>query len=395
MRALLRRIPDGFQATLNALASRSQSDREAVLAELIRGMGKEILPLVRAAAMGQHEELAASAIRVIPTFGTRAAADVLAEVYQAHSAGARAALVRSGAMAFEARGIRVAIPDVAETKADTPGYLLRETSVSAPDGVGSRSVMARLQDEYGVWHAVFVLWNDQAGVKDGFMRPMSRHEWQERMERLAVRGDTPVNCPADYARWQVTEARKLNEQTGLPLGDHLDDWDRWIGAPAVGYQPPDPLAAVQGAAPEQFAEWTAASPRLFELHEVARWFLEAADCASLARRWGSLRARAARTGSEQDTPEMTRFLEQAARELIDDEQKRLYRGRLLDLARVCEWRRQESSARQAAAAAVGLAENEVHPFLLTLVRRSLIATEALLARGEDLERNRYRPLRRY
>src|SRR5579883_1439394 len=81
VRALLRRIPDGLKATLTALAARPQSDRERVLTELTRGMGKELLPLLRAAALGAHEEVAGSAVRVLPLLGTRAAADVLAEVY--------------------------------------------------------------------------------------------------------------------------------------------------------------------------------------------------------------------------------------------------------------------------------------------------------------------------
>lgn len=396
MRALLRRIPDGFQATLNALAARSDQDRETVLTELVRGMGKEILPLVRAAALGTNESLALSALRVLPVFGTRAAADVLCEVYEANASQERAALCRTGALALEARGVRVAIPEALEQPEEPLQLVLRETSVSAPDGVGSRSVAARLQDAYGVWYAIFVLWNDQAGVKDGFMRPMSRHEWHERVERLAHRGDSPVACPPDYARWLVAEARKINERTGLPLEKHLEEWDRWMGAPPADYTPADPLQWVRAADPARVQEWMERSGDLFAVPDVARWFLEAADCVGWARRWNSLRTRVARDGNgKENSEELTRFLRDASRELVTRESRELYCGRLVELSRVFDFRRQDEPARQAAAAAATLADRDDHPFLLELVRRSLTATEAILARGEDPERTRYRPMRRY
>src|SRR4051812_48298951 len=102
LRALLRRVPDGFQATLSALAGRPTADRERVLGELVRGMGKEILPLVRAAALGSHADLSLSAVRVLPVFGTRAAGDVLVEAYQLDPEGERARAARQGALALQA-----------------------------------------------------------------------------------------------------------------------------------------------------------------------------------------------------------------------------------------------------------------------------------------------------
>src|SRR4051812_3640746 len=82
MRALLRRVPDGLRATLTALAGKDEAARERVLGELARGLGKEVMPLFKAAAVGSNDGLSCSAIRVLPAFGTRAAADILGEVYQ-------------------------------------------------------------------------------------------------------------------------------------------------------------------------------------------------------------------------------------------------------------------------------------------------------------------------
>lgn len=398
-RALLRRVPDGFQATLQAMAARDRADREAVMMELARGMGKEILPLMRAAALGAQEELALSALRTLPVFGTRAAGDILLEVYGRHPGGERADLARRGAEALAAHGVHVALPD-APAAADAPRMVLRETSVSPPDGVGSRSVVARLQDRYGVWHAIFVMWNDQAGVKDCFMRPMSRHEWTERIERFdARRGWTRASCPPDYGRWQVAQARALNEQTGFPLVVDLDEWDRVIGPPPAGYTPPDPTLPVIQATDAQRSLWIDEGERLFEGGDVRTWFLEAADCVEWGRKWSDIHNRIRLRGDSDQLQDDTRTLVRAAAEaLLGPPTVSLHRERLLDLARVREWQRAEQDARRAAAVVVALdagrAVGEI-PYFTGLVRRTLIATAAMLERGEDPERRRYNPMKRY
>jgi hypothetical protein len=366
--------------------------------ELARALGKEILPLVRAAALGSGEDLAQSALRVLPLFGTRAAADVLAEAYQSQPEGARARLAREGAEALQARGIHVAIPEP-DARQEAPELVLRETHVTAPDGVGSRSIVARFQDAHGVWHAVFALWNDQVGIKDGFMRPFSRHEWAERVLRLEERSSAPVACPPDYARWQVARARALNEQTGYPLEDRLRAWDEHVGPPPETFEPPDPTAPVRAADEEARAAWLAGGPALFQRREVRTWFLEAADCVSWSRRWSAVHRRLELRGKDEKLEqELKTVLQGAGEELVQGPLVHRYRDRLLDLSRCYAWRHEDLASRQAAAAAAALDQGtppaEI-PFFLELVQRSMLATEALLARGEDLERARYRPTKRY
>lgn len=398
MRALLRRVPDGLKATLQALEGRQPEERERVLAELARGMGKEVLPLFKAAALGKSDSVAVSAVKLLPLFGTRAAADVLAEAYQARPEGAVATAAWQGAKAFGARGINVAIPEP-EGAAEAPRFTLREAYVSVPDGVGSRSVAARFQDQYGVWHAVLVLWNDQAGVKDGFMRAMSRQEWLERLQRMEDRGLPQSPCPLDYARWQIEVGRQINAQSGVAIREYLKEWNELVGPPPAGYQAPDPLESLSGLSDAERRDLLKSSPELFTLPEVKRWFLEAGDCARWAMPWNDLQHRLRLRGaSESLQGEVRALVSEAANTLMDETQQRLYQGRLLDLARIYEWRRQMAPARQAAAAAWALggavpaAEN---PFCVALAERSLIAAALMLQRGEDLERLRYRPARRY
>lgn len=401
LRALLRRVPDGFQATINALAARPTPDRERVMAELARGMGKEILPLVRAAALGSNEDLSQSALRVLPVFGTRAAGDVLVEAYQAHPGGERARIARQGALALQARGIHVAVPE--EDEPEAPRLVLRETLVSAPDGVGSRSVAARLQDAYGVWYTILVLWNDQVGIKDGFMRPVSRQEWAERMERVAGRGLSWTPCPTDFARWQIAQAREINARSDYPLKDYLHDWDQWVGPPPEGYRPPDPAEALRSVGEEERSGLLTHSQDLFEVPDARRWFLEAADLKEWSHRWLELQTRFRLRGeTEALKQEILTLIQGAADSVIDEEQQRLYRERLVDLSRVLEWRQPApgtaQAARHAAAAAAAIDEGmppRDHAFFIALVQRSLTVAESMIRSGEDPERSRYRPHRRY
>jgi hypothetical protein len=391
MRALLRRVPDGLRATLTALAGKDEAARDRVLNELARGLGKEVLPLFKAAAVSSNDGLSCSAVRVLPSFGTRAAADILAEVYQTHAGTERAKLAAQGARALLARGISVAIP-LEESPADAPRLALRETCVSVPDGVGSRSIAARLQDQYGVWHAIFVLWNDQVGIRDGFMRQMSRAEWAERMERADQRGFAWVSCPADYARWQVAQGRSISDPEGVR--EALKDWDEQVGAAPEGYEPPCPWS---GGAKERKA-LVERSGDLFTVPDAQRWFLEAADCTEFARKLSDLRVRSRLRRSDDDLKaEFEELTTEATAALITPELRNLYRERVMDLARALAWRGEDEQAHLAAAVALDLDAKrpcaEI-PFFRKMVDRSLQAAEALLLRGEDLEKLRYRPGKR-
>lgn len=401
VRALLRRIPDGLKATLACLAGKPVAERERIMTDLARVLGKEVLPLFRAAAQGTHEELAASAIRLLPVFGTRAAADILVEVHNADPESPRAALAREAGVAFRARGVQAAIPEPSAPEAP-PKLTLRDTWVGAPERVGTRTVVARLQDEYGVWHAIIVLWNDQAGVKEGFMRPLSRHEWDERAQRMEDRGTPQVQCPPDYARWEIAQARRLNEETGLDLEENLADWDAYVGPPPADYQPPNPEVLLEGADDATRQEWLEEGRKLHRSTDASRWFLEAADCVEWTQRWTSFQNRfryhSAGPGNEKKyLQEIRELLAAATDDLFNPRLRELYQSRLIDLARVLMWRRLEPQARWAAAAAValrdGVAPSKI-PVLTAIVETSLRTTELLIAQGEDLERLRYRPLRK-
>ncbi len=400
VRALLRRVPDGLKAALNYLAEKPVADRERVMSELARALGKEILPMVRSAALSKNEDLALSALRVLPVFGTRAAGDVLVEAYKAHPEGDRAHWARMGAQALQARGVNVSVPGD-ELAISAPRLTLRDTCVSAPDGAGSRSVAARFQDNYGVWHAVFVLWNDQAGVKDGFKRPVSRHEWQERLQKEDEGVPLWVSCPADYARWVVSQARSINAQTGFPLENHLDEWDRLMGPPPDDYEPQDVGTLAAELSPEARDEALASSRELLKTADADRWLFEVADVITWAQAWIDVQNRYRLRKAENEDwvlPEFQGVARSALQEHFTPEIQQLYRGRLVDLALVSLCRHQQESANRALAVISALdagVEAAEIPLFMGLMQRTLLTGEVVIRRGEDPERMRYRPMKRY
>jgi hypothetical protein len=399
LRALLRRVPDGLKATLQSLAVKPDPDRERVMLELARGLGREILPLFRTAALDANEPLSCTAIRLLPAFGTRAAADVLAEVQAAVSGEPRQQAVRDAAKAFRARSIQVSVSEPEAPRSARPRLIVREAAVSMPDGVGSRSVAVRLQDVHGVWHALLVIWNDRAGVKDGFLRPLSRKEWEDLQARPDVsRGPRYLSCEPDYVRWMIQRARELNAVTGFPLGMSLVDWDELVGPVSTDYIPPDPCAA-QRSDPELHGRSLEQGARLYDELELRSWFLEAADCVNWAERWLVLQlAHRNRSTPEDSEKKIRELVALAVDDRVDQEHAKLYRERMTELARGWEWLGRPRPAGLAAAVALALEQGirpaEI-PFFPALMERTLFAVSEMLRSGQDIERTRYRPLRRY
>ena len=254
LQTVARESPEGWGTVAQGLKDQEEVEPEVILEFLAREMGKEVLPLLRGAALDEDEDLAAGALKALPLLGTRAAGEALAEAYAAHPAGERARLAWQGVQALQARGINVTVPEPEGVRQATAAYQLREAWESAPDGVGSRELVVRGQDRYGVWQTFTLVWNDRAGIKDGFSIPISRHEWNEIRERNERDGVVLAPVPLDYARWSAARAREINDQTGFALDDHLDRWDEHVGPPPEDYQPPDPLERVRKLAPQQREE---------------------------------------------------------------------------------------------------------------------------------------------
>ncbi len=390
MRTLAEESPDGWGTMADILKGQPGLVPEEVVPVLARVLGRESLPLLRGMALDEDERLALIAVRTLPTLGTRAAGEALKEVYLAHPEGERAQLAWQGIQSLAGRGINISVPEPEGVRQEVPTFQLRETWESIPDGVGSYALVARGQDRYGAWHGIFIVWNDRAGVKDGFASAQSRQKWEDVREYQASRGVTILRVPADYARWHVARAREVNAQTGFELEEHLDVWDQLVGPPPEDYQPPDPTERVRNLGEAERADLEGHLECLLRGAAFRTWMFEPADVRPWHEEWKQL---AEREGTG-DTSEEDALYTRIANEIISPEVVNLHRARLIDVAIKLNWLENTHEADVAALAAVQMETGQPGEiaYFRNLVQRSLVALQEMLDDGEDPEALRYDPM---
>jgi hypothetical protein len=397
LRAVAEASPEGWATVADVLKQDATVEVEVLLEFIARNLGKEALPLFRGLALEEEEKLALASLRALPLLGSRAAGDVLAEAFLAHPDGERGRVAFQGVQALQAQGIRVSVPEPEVTRPEV--YHVRETWESLPDAVGSRETIARLQDRYGVWRSVFVVWNDQAGVKDGFVTAISRRDWQSLVEDEA-RGAMLVKVPAEYARYQVGKAIEINGKTGLALEEHADAWNEVVGLPVEGYTPPDVVGELRERSAEERAHLVEHAGCLLESPFFQNWAFEPADLRPWYEEWLRLTAGESEeeptTLTDADQAKLDELIQTAARANVTPEVARLYQDRLAEVAVKLQWDRQPHAAEVAAALALDIEGAAEHPgdalIFSSMVETGLNMLEQILAEGEDPEALRYDPM---
>jgi len=403
IRRLVGEDPAGWATFAQALKAQHEAEPDVMFEFVVKSFGKEALPLLRGAALDEDDDFALGALKALPSLATRAAGDVLAEAYAAYPEGERGKAAWQGVQALQARGIKVTVPEPEGVRQQTPTYQLREIRESFPDGVGSSEVLMRLQDRYGVWYTCAVVWNDQAGVKDGFLTPFSRPHWEQMRRTQQEQGVDLITVPEDYARWHVVQARAINAVSGFPLEDHLESWDELFGPPSDGYVVPDPTAPIRELPVEEQARLADDIERLMSEGIFNTWAFEPADVRPFYERFRPLADQVYDTGpnEEPDAETYAAFkavLSDAARAVTTPEMDARFRERLLDVARKLEWQGRTEDARVAAATALQI-EQSGDPggttFYQELVANGFELLEEILQDGEDPEDLRYDPMERY
>jgi hypothetical protein len=367
---------------------------EVILPFLVRSLGREALPLLRGAALDEDASLALAALRSLPLLGTRAAGEALAAAYAAYPEGERARLAWEGVEALRAQGINVTVPEPEGVRRKVAAFELRETLESFADSVGSYATYARGQDAYGLWQTVGVIWNDQAGVKEGFRHAIGRREWERFVAGGEEEGVVLIRVPPEFARWQVERVRRLNEQTGFPLGENLEPWNAALGPAPAGYEPPDPLARFRALSREARTELTREIHLLLDRDGFQGWALNPAECRPWLDEWNALDERQFAAGENAEAA-ADALLAGVVRELVTPELREKYRERLTDAARKLEWLGDEDHHEIAAAVALEIEEPgapEEIMFFLDLAHRGLTMLHEILEEGEDPESYRYDPL---
>jgi hypothetical protein len=386
-REIARESPGGWGTVAEAARDVPPEILEEVIPLLGRHLASGALPLLRGLALEENEALALPAVKSLPLLGTRAAGEALVEAFHAHPEGDVARAAWEGVQALQARGIRVDLPEPDGVRRVVPAYTMREVYSSFPDGVGTRSAMVRLQDRYGIWHALGVAWNDQVGVKDGFLLPMSPREFREITEGEGAMGMELVPAPLEFVQWEVARGRALNSKSRFPLEDHLDDWDALIGPPPEGYEPPDP--GLEGRNFETDLETLDDLDLLLDHRATWSWAVEPADCRPWRERWLKLQ------DAPEDDPAYDTLLAEVAERLITPDQKGRYVSRLVDAARKLVWDEEPELAEIALAAAAvtqAVGSPSESPFLLALIDNTFAMLEDMLEAGEDPEALRYDPM---
>jgi hypothetical protein len=390
---IARESPEGWGTVAQALREQGEFEPEVMLEFLARSIGKEVLPLLRGLALEDDDAMAEAALKALPLLGTRSAGEALVEAYAAHAVGARARLAWEGVQALQSRGINVSVPEPEQVRVPVPALQIRECWESFPDGVGSRETAVRAQDRYGVWHTILICWNDQAGVKDGFIHAMSRREWEEVRRLNEEQEILLVKVPDDFARWQISRAREINERTGFPLKDHLEAWDEAVGPAPGGYEPPDPRERIRTLPDEQLDRLRNDVPTLLELPAFASWAFEPADLRPWLDQW--LRLMGDTPAGAENFVEVNLLTMEAARSLATPPILARYRDRLLDCGRKFAWIGRETEADLAAALAEqieGAADPGEVRFLGEMAFNGLEMLEEMLDEGEDPESLRYDPM---
>jgi hypothetical protein len=305
--------------------------------------------------------------------------------------------------ALQARGIKVSVPEPEGARPQTATYQIREIRESFPDGVGSLETLSRLQDRYGVWYTIAVVWNDRAGVKDGFLTPISRPHWEQMRRNQEEQGVDLISIPEDYARWQVARARSINAVSGFPLEDHLEPWDELFGPPADDYSPPDPTVAVRELPVEEQQRLADEIEPLMAEGIFNTWAFEPADVRPFYEEYRPLAdvVYAAGPDGEPDAETYAQFkqvLSKAGAAVTTPEMNVLLRERLLDVSRKLQWAGRADDALVAAAVAVQLSQTDdpgSTTFYQELVANGFELLEEILQDGEDPEELRYDPMEKY
>lgn len=391
LRKVAAESPDGWATIAQAVKEQEEFDPGDLMTCLAQAIGKEVLPLLRGAALDADEEFAIGALRALPLLGSRAAAEALAEACALHSDGERARLAWEGVQALQARGIQVSVSEPGGLTKPPARLRIREIWETLPDGVGTREIIVRAQDHYGTWQALFVCWNDRAGVKDSFLRPCSRREWEElRAEHVA--GLTLVPVTPEYAQWQLARARTINSESGFPLGEILKDWDEYVGSPPPDYSPPDACQSARMLPLEEREALLDHLDCLLRSPMFDSWGLEPADC----REWLAEFRRLNEDDEEAQDEAMHALCGRVVAACVTPAIRSRYAARMAEVARKLEWMRRSHESVVAAAVAIEL-EGDSPPeesvFLRAMAENGLAMLEEMILAGVDPETERYDPLK--
>jgi len=336
----------GAGALPDSLADVPPRTLEAALEALAKRRGPEALPLVTAVAERARTKAARKAARRV--------------LYRLEQGGVTLP--------------RAAPKPVVERR---PEQVLRAWA-SGVDGSGSRAVWILFEGAFGGWALCALIVNDQAGVLEAAGGAISKKRLEGELRALRESQKLPwVEIPPARATALVAGALALHARLGT---EPPAEFARWRPFFADARPPAEPE-------PPQIDDPTLLdhSRELLDLPEQASWFLDPGDLQSAALEL--LQARESRLvlSDEQKAERETAIVERVVDQAFTPEARRLWAGRLMEMAWIFDATGREREGRVCRATSHALEDLERSPrhlpFARGLAERGLaFASEVALGR---------------
>lgn len=369
------------------LGSFSEGEREECFARLLAGGGESALPVFQA-WIGKDGGLDAAMARALGRTASPWAVGFLLRWLQTNPARPMAKEIRKSLFRLKSAGLPV--PDLADPSPAVfcpPQPEPARAYVSAVDGEGARLVWIAIPRSSRDLLVVSAVLRDTLGIVDLKVYEASRRDFEKFLAETLrevpwdIVEEDPLYCAA-----LIQEAEEAQIARGEAPNPEFAKVKELLGP-----LPSLPLTAsiyrhLNPAEVRERPDLVERSSFLFEKPSFRHWFLKKTET---ARGLALLKEAAASRIILVPHQQETRFFDiyrQTVEELFDEKRRALFRRRLEETATILWKKGDESGAKISAAAAAEMGNRDKfmapHPFLLELVKRSILAAK------EEEERER-------
>ena len=356
----------------------SPDEQEKVFSSLINSQGEEVYPFFQS-LLGQDEKIDFALANSLGRWNSPEAGILLHRLAAKSSSKEVLKSVRKAIFRLKSQGVDVGeLKDASPAVFHPPAPPPVEGFLSPIDGGGTRLVwLVKPQLPQGVV-AFHVLVNDAQGIADFQALETTRKKFHD--YSTAFRKQAPweiIEADPDYCLGLIIEAAEINQKRGeTPPGEFAKWW------PLMGAPPPLPLKPLiylhlKEEEWKNRSEFLDRSGSLFQTSSFQDWFLEEEE----AKKYLSLLKEASESRlvltPYQKEARVLEIHRQAVDELFNQERRARFRRRLEEMSYIL-WKTGKEEDAQICLVAGLRMESEggiltPHPFLLELVKRSLLA----------------------
>ncbi len=312
-------------------------------------------------------------LALLERLGREGAGAFLARLQREEKDKAMAKAIARALHLVRAQGMNVTdLRDRSAVKFDFAAEGLPSSYVSGLDTEGNRLVLVAKVSPVGKLHVFHAVVGDTTGLQNFEGMALTRAAYKKFITMAEAQMQVQLApMPTDYAAWMVAYAARVATDAGLPVPAAFEDGKAILGAPSEA--PPHPIGGVldvSGIAKETPA-LVAKSASLHRLPECAFWVPDEATLEKLSERVKEADASPVAANEEQRAQLRDRAGRAVLQEYLDDKNRGLWSGRLLETAYVLAATGRTEEARIAVATATALAAEKADvesiPFATELV----------------------------